>query len=291
MENKTYFVSSDIHGFYTEWMASLKEAGFDKYNDNHILIVCGDIFDRGEEPWKIYKFLTSFPDERVVLIKGNHEHLLCELVNRKEPCGYDYHNRTYDTIISLYKNPADVMLRWIKENEDKYDDDMLFRQEAFKVYGKAQAKLYSNAKIKQIVAWINSPRWLNYYELGKYIFVHSFIPLRENIDRTKLYYRDWRKESSSVLWEEATWGCPYRLYLAGYFEEEEANGKVLVCGHWHTADFYNELLYKNEPEKQFSVYEKNPIFKADKYPGLIGLDTCTVMTRKVNVLLIKEEDI
>ena len=56
---KTYFVCSDIHGFYKEWMKSLKEAGFNKNNPEHILIVLGDIFDRGNEPWKVYKFLTS----------------------------------------------------------------------------------------------------------------------------------------------------------------------------------------------------------------------------------------
>ena len=44
---KTYFVCSDIHGFYKEWVKSLKEAGFNKNNPEHILIVLGDIFDRG----------------------------------------------------------------------------------------------------------------------------------------------------------------------------------------------------------------------------------------------------
>ena len=46
---KTYFVCSDIHGFYKEWMKSLKEAGFNKNNPEHILIVLGDVFDRGNE--------------------------------------------------------------------------------------------------------------------------------------------------------------------------------------------------------------------------------------------------
>ena len=42
-----YFVSSDIHGFYDEWMKALKDAGFDIANDNHKIIVCDDLFDRG----------------------------------------------------------------------------------------------------------------------------------------------------------------------------------------------------------------------------------------------------
>lgn len=49
---KTYFVCSDIHGYFNEWMSSLKDAGFDISNNDHILIVLGDIFDRGGQPKK-----------------------------------------------------------------------------------------------------------------------------------------------------------------------------------------------------------------------------------------------
>lgn len=44
-----YFICSDVHGFYTEWMKALKEAGFDIENPNHKIIHCGDLLDRGEE--------------------------------------------------------------------------------------------------------------------------------------------------------------------------------------------------------------------------------------------------
>ena len=30
-----YFVCSDIHGYYTEWMRALKDAGYDKKNKDH----------------------------------------------------------------------------------------------------------------------------------------------------------------------------------------------------------------------------------------------------------------
>lgn len=66
---------------------------------------------------------------------------------------------------------------------------------------------------------------------------------------------------------------------------------ILVCGHWHTSQFYNDLLYKDEPDKQLNIHTQNPIFQSEKYPGLIGLDACTVLTRKVNVLVINEEDL
>lgn len=86
---KTYYVCSDTHGFYKEWMNSLETAGFDINNPNHFLIVLGDIFNRGEEPWNVYLFLTSLPKERVIIIKANHEYLLLKLVKRRQPFQHD----------------------------------------------------------------------------------------------------------------------------------------------------------------------------------------------------------
>ena len=48
---------------------------------------------------------------------------------------------------------------------------------------------------------------------------------------------------------------------------------------------------KNQKSKQLDIKVSNPIFKSDKYPGLIGLDACTALTKVVNVMVFKEEDI
>ncbi len=282
---KTYFVSSDIHGFYKEYITSLKEAGFDKTNNEHILIILGDIFDRGSEPWKIYKFLSSFPKERVILIKGNHEYLLLELLRRKFPFDYDISNGTYGTLISLHKDPWLIRDAFTDDNPDYFSNHELFKK-GEEILRNEEAKLYDNKKINEIATWLKSDRWINYYELGKYIFVHSFIPLIHG-----QYFSSWRDCIDNSMWEDASWHCPYELYLKGLFKEEENKGKILVCGHWHTSDFYNHLLYKNEPSKKMNIRTENPIFKSDLYPNLIALDACTVLTKKVNVLILKETDL
>lgn len=279
-KNKTYFVCSDIHSFYKEWMKSLKEAGFDRRKKNHILIILGDIFDRGSQPLEIYRFINSLPEERVILIKGNHEYLLLNLVKRGFPYNHDYHNGTFDTLLFLYEG-------FKKENGLDVNRPI--------VYSEVE-KIFDNKLINEIVEWIKSPRWLPFYELGKYIFVHSFIPLRDpdnnySYGRRLYYYPKWREETDPVVLEMATWGCPYECYLNGSFDEEIKKGKILVCGHWHTSDFYNKLLYKDEPDKELNIRKDNPIFMSDKFPGLIAIDTCTVLTKKVNVLVIKEKEI
>ena len=289
---KTYFACSDIHGFYKEWMKSLKESGFDVSNQEHVLIILGDIFDRGNEPWKIYKFIKSLPEERVILIKGNHEYLLLELVKRKYPFEHDIHNGTYLTLTCLYKDPYAAKYEWIEKNINKFEPGSYELYSRSKlVFKKACEKLFDNKKLSEIVKWLNSSRWRNYYELGKYIFVHSFIPLQlPDNDGVGHYYPNWRETATDKMWYEATWGCPYKIYLAGCFKEEERKGKILVCGHWHTSDFYNKLLYPTERDKWLSD-SNNPIFKNELFPGLIGIDACTVLSKRVNILVISESDI
>lgn len=287
---KTYFVCSDIHGYFDEWMTSLNESGFDFGNKDHILVVLGDIFDRGRQPKEIYEFLKFFPDNRLILIRGNHEYLFLDLVRRGYPLEHDEHNGTAQTLVDLYKDPYETQKEFILENRDKYPNDELYAI-SFKIYQGAIRDLYTNDTIKSVVRWIKSKRWRNYFELGQYIFVHSFIPLKGRInaysDESGTYYSNWREETDPKMWEDATWGCPYKLYLHGCFDGELRKGKILVCGHWHTSSFYNELIYKNEPDKKLDIKKDNPIFKSQEYPGLIGLDTCTALTKKVNILKLE----
>ena len=288
---KTYFVSSDIHGFFKQWLSSLLEAGFDKNNDEHVLIVLGDLFDRGYEVVEVYRFVKSLPEERVILIKGNHEYLYEELLNKRFPDNYDFSNGTARTffLIAGYNEEILSCSYWRNQgNDEPYDLIMQIWEDIKK-----------KVRESEITAWIKSDVWNHYYELGKYIFVHSFIPLRSldllpgyYINNRRLeYFPDWRKTANEREWDDSTWGCPVKLYMDGYFKEEEKKGKTLVCGHWHTSDFFNRLLYFDQPDKQFDIHESNPIFKSDEFPGIIGIDACTALTNKVNILVIKEESL
>jgi hypothetical protein len=158
----------------------------------------------------------------------------------------------------------------------------------------AWAEILDIVKSHKITAWIKSSQWKNYFELDKYIFVHSFIPLR-NVDGLPSYYienrrfeyfKDWRETANELEWYDATWGCPYKNYLNGYFKEEAANGKVLVCGHWVVTDFRQHI--NNKWSDDTSIY---------KFENIIGLD-CGVWTYKStkeyyhpqNVLVIDSEN-
>jgi len=275
-----YFVVSDIHSFYIELRKALRQAGYSKKNVNHTLIVCGDIFDRGPDAIKVYNFLHSIPKSRRILIRGNHEALYLKLLNKHYPEGYDFHNGTVDTFCQVANQylyidrPNDQyrMSDWL--DEDGYGCCEETIQEKHSLW----EDIRNTVEKSKITKWIKSKEWKNYFEIDKYIFVHSFIPttLKQSIiDELGIYAYgsenpkcfeydpDWRNRAS-VYWDDAIWGCPYAQYEAGLFKPEEDNGKTLVCGHWHTSDFFKHLKF-------IHTYTPGcgPIYFSK---GLIGID-------------------
>lgn len=300
--NRKYFVCSDIHGFYDEWMDSLNRAGFNREESSHVLIVLGDIFDRGKQPLKVYKFLRELPKERRILIRGNHESLLGQLVKRFYAEPQDEHNGTVDTLFLFggYEGYKEFNQQQSKEkNENKLYWGMPEYENFRTKWNNKRNAVYTSDFVKEVLDWINSNEWCDFYETKKYIFVHSFIPIRKYLnleksmwcgfyvyDKDPTYREDWRN-ATSFEWDDAKWGCPWEYELKGL----NRTGKTIVCCHWHTSDFFNNLLFKNQKSKHLDPRVSNPIFKSDKFPGLIGLDACTALTKVVNVLVLNEADL
>jgi len=281
---KKYFFTSDIHSFYTPLMTALAKKGFDRLNPDHVIVVLGDIFDRGKETLEVYNFLRSLPEDRLILIRGNHESLFLDLLDKHIPESYDYSNGTVRTFCQI----AGV-------DEKKLTYEYWFKRayaDGVEAWTYADKLLETWNQVKKTVAespiteWLRSDRWINYLELPHYICVHSFIPLQAKMDTFKWnieytgYREDWRN-ATDTEWNDATWGCPWS------FAKEKWNqtGKYIMCGHWHTSDFFNNLTKQKKRKR-----EDCPIFISKRYK-LVGLDACTVLSKKVNVLVLTEEEI
>lgn len=259
-----YFVTSDVHSFYSPLKEELDNQGFDINNKRHKLIVCGDLFDRGEETLEVYNFIKSIPKNRRILIRGNHEYLLKECLEKKFPSDYDYHNGTVKTICAFANVEYNELIFLPFEKEEK-------KLRRWK-------QITSKPIFKKLIKWVfDSNEWVDYYEYKNYIFVHSFIPLN-SIEKmsgfSKEYNPNWRIASREDF-EAASWGCPFIQFAEGYFNEEIKNNKILVCGHWHCKDFHR---YFEGVEDNWDIY---------KGKNLIALDKCTVLTKKTNVLVIE----
>lgn len=150
-----FYVISDVHGFADEMKEALDKAGFDSSDENSWLISCGDVWDRGSQPLEVMNYLQSLP--RKVLVKGNHEQLILDLINRGYPLSHDWSNGTAQTILDLAPNAGD--------------------------WGVACSVAYY--KIKDFIGSM-----VNYFETEHYVFCHSWVPVNCGDWRTA-HQRDW----------------------------------------------------------------------------------------------------
>ena len=195
-----YFVSGDIHGFYDEWQSELKEKGFDISNPEHKIILCGDLFDRGSQPKEIIEFVLKHKD-KVIFIRGNHEDLMEQMIERNSSDYGDLCNGTAQTIVDLYPE-------WqISEFDLK--------------------KIAKETRLQEVLDMC-----IDYYETKHYIFVHGWIPIIENC---YLYDSNWRT-ARKERWEKARWTNPVEMFR---YEIYEPN-KTIVCGHWHCSALWHE---------------------------------------------------
>ena len=285
---KTYFVVSDTHSFYTPLKKALWQAGFRRTNKDHILIVCGDLFDRGQETLQVYNYIKSLPRSRRILVRGNHEALYLDLLKKRVPDSYDFSNGTVRTFCAIAGMSEEALTasHWYKTGISGY--------EVYDRISETWRTIVAEVKNSAVTKFVESKKdWVNYYELGKYIFVHSFIPYKLKDEVAKYYWPhgyiqdDWKeykpnwRQSSDFEWSEAAWGCPYAEYELGLFKPEEEKGKILVCGHWHAAAFHEEFEGAKEMENHHTYIGEH----------LIALDACTVLSKFINVLVIKEDEI
>jgi hypothetical protein len=265
--DKTYFVVSDIHGFYDELIAGLARAGYDKENPEHVLIVNGDIFDRGPKNLEVFKFLKELPKERRVLIRGNHEDMFLYLIKRNFPYHHDFSNKTVNTfcqIAGYSEEPLHNFYAMTGVDEGINTTDYW-------------AQIKETVKLHKIDKWLESDEWVNYFETGRFIITHSFIPTSRND-----YIPGWRDKAVDYEWEKSRWGNPYESYRTGLFKPEEEAGKILVFGHWYTSEI-RAFAYELEYSTDTSIVD---------YKGFIAIDGGVwkkqgELYHPVNVLIIK----
>lgn len=265
MVKKTYFISSDIHSFYDEYLLSLLNLGFDKDNDNHIIIICGDLFDRGPQSQELFDFIKSIPDNRKILIRGNHEDLMEEIFEKGYISSYDVSNGTVKTIASL----CDCTEGFVFENLEL---------------------CYLRLQEKGIFDLFDSMK--NYVEIGDYIFVHGWIPTNQELSDTfqivHKFNKKWR-EASEMEWSEARWTNG----MLAYFEKCGEVNKTIVCGHWHSSYGHVYKKYKGySPKEQYRLQFAedacfDPFYDTKYKKSIIALDACTAHTHKVNVIKLE----
>lgn len=258
-----YYVVADIHSFYTELETALKEKGFFEDTTPHKLVICGDLFDRGEESVKVQQFIIDLMEkDEVVLIKGNHEDMLLEMVRNANKWfnlpniaySHHWHNRLVKTILHL------TGLDYFDLNNP--------------------TKMVKAIKTTPLFTKI-IPAMKDYYETDHYIFVHGWIPCRSvpnNPYPDRNYYMDDWREAAVMEWDYAREKNGMLLWSEGVREPN----KTIVCGHWHCSWGHCYL------EEKGSEFEDDADFTPFYGEGIIALDTCTTLSKKVNCVVIED---
>lgn len=227
-----FFACSDIHSGYTPWINALNAAGFDIDNPDHMIVLCGDLFDRMSETVAVYEFAKHLIDRnKLIYIKGNHESLLfdCyESIKRgKIPGSHHFHNGTVKTICQLCGQNE-----WIIYDPEWYP------------------KILN--KLEEVLQFI-SKNTVNYFETANHVFVHACLPRSDK-------EIPWRN-ASDAAWSEAMWGNPFLDYLSDPLED-----KTVVFGHWHCSFGWAYAEHRSE----FGQDAKFDTFFGDGYIGLDG---------------------
>ncbi len=188
-----YFILSDIHAQFKLLNKALINADFNINNKDHILIISGDILDRGKQGNSVIKFLESkISKNRVLGVLGNHDVFLKDILEE---------NFNIDVIkFNIMRNGFGETLKLIKGidlNELTNESIIKFKNEFIEKYS-----IFSK--------WIKSlPIYL---EFQNHVIVHAF--LNFNLE-------NWRDTSLKF----ATWSRNYRDRIPFKF------GKKLIFGH------------------------------------------------------------
>lgn len=248
-----YYVLSDIHGFYSLFQKTLREAGYFEDPEEKKLLLLGDLFDRGSEAVAMQEgVLRLLEEDSVILIRGNHEDLFEQLVtvDRGRPLRHHVHNGTYDTLEQLTGMKAGLgpvgRLRLAKAGRE--------------------------TPFYQTII----PAMRNFYETPHHVFVHAWVPYDHQYG-CPVYREDWR-EAEEEEWREARWVNPMDAVRTGWGEE-----KTVICGHYHTS--YGHFRFEKHGSEYGDDADFSPYYD-DR--GLIAIDACTAYSHQMNCLVIDD---
>ena len=255
---KKFFITSDVHSFYDELMVALTEKGFDKENKDHILCICGDLFDRGDQTREVFEFVKELQaQDRLIYVTGNHESLLFDCMNEIR-CGripglHHRHNGTIKTIC-----------QFCGENE-------------WIIYDPTWRDKICEA-MKPVLDFI-ADNCVDYAEIGDYVLVHGWVPCYQGLD-------DFRNATSED-WERARWENGMEMWR---YPRCRVEGKTVICGDFHCSWGWSHIRQERKefPPINRKGWEKS--FEPFVDDGIMAIDACTAYSGLCNVIVIEEDE-
>ena len=282
---KKIYVVSDIHGHYNETIRDLNSYGYNSEDNDSVLIVCGDLFDRGSQSTEIYDWLRDLTRiGRAIVLRGNHDDFLLDMLEGKN-CYFNFvHNgldKTIDSLIGqedswyvfnkICSNAPDKAKRiYGKRVEPILGDTFAVPLEVrFEIYQEYVVDTIKK-KHRKLYKWLSDLPY--YYETENYIFTHAAIDGR---------CQDWKNPTYSKYPEWSPW--KWLTWDDGSFYKERVlnTDKTIVVGHFGTDDIRYKYNIPIDDDLEYKI-----LYSEDGRK--IYIDTCTVLTKRVNVLVIDD---
>lgn len=263
---KKIFAVSDIHNEYDALIQSLNEAGFDENNPEHLLVSIGDAFDRGADALATYEYLKRLSDAgKAIVLKGNHTGFFTGYLDGSIISPFNYINNGTDETLADFLHQTKPFESWCLLNNI---DNPTFGSFASWV---AEARQEINEEYPELLQWLNERPY--YLETTNYIFTHGSIDTRAD---------DWHKPHcfryNFVDWEALMWDD-------GTFFGREINNtnKTVVIGHFGTHRL-RQMYDINDDKDGYDI-----LYRKDN--KVIAIDATTNYSKKVNVLVLENEEI
>ena len=258
-----YFAISDTHAHHKEMIDSLNKAGFDQSNPDHFLIVVGDITDRGQQAYEHILYLKDLVDKnKAVVLKGNHDNFIIGFLKNTYQ-GFNWMNNGLNTTL-------DDLLHETKS----FETYCIFTNKEMNTTTFGEWQRISIKQIKKELPWLKG--WFenlpNYYETKNYVFTHGIVGIGNKYD--------WHNSD----WNDCHWARP-----EDYITFVNPTGKQLVVGHLNASLMKYLRKYKTTDGYDIYSYEPENKIYYDQDIDTYFLDTCTILTKNVNVLVFEDE--
>lgn len=244
---KKYFIVADVHGYFSVLQISLNKAGYDKTNPDHVFVSLGDLLDRGNQPVSCLKFVLSIPSTNRILIRGNHEELIQNAINRDKLLWHDYSNGTALTIAEL-KCTKDGMKLW-----DQYLEQTV-------PYARVENNVFTHGWIPCIKENTRPSR-----DDISYTFDDNW----ENGDWTKAAWTN-----GMDAWNKGI-RLPDTTIFCGHYHTS--------WGHHHIDHTSQEWPNRRSTNPAHQTADFSPFV----HPGIVALDACTALSGKINVYILE----
>lgn len=261
MSKKYYFIS-DIHSYYDEMIAALKDFEYDENDPNSKLIVLGDIFDRGTQAIQTYQYLKRLTDEgKAIVLYGNHHKFLIDFLEGTDKSAFNYnYNGLNETLADFWHRTMPFESYLLFEYVDNDIDD------AYAKFAKVCSRDIKK-EFPDLLPWLKSmPR---YFETNETIATHGALDLEckdwHFPEKTRHNLRGW----DALDFDDGN-----------FILQKNTTGKRVIVGHFGTGHLRQK--HNLGDKEDYSILHT----KDNKY----FIDGCTAYTHKVNVLVVIENE-